>query len=141
MTTPATTYSSLIDPTFLFRFEVPIRAHDCTFATAAGGLGLELPESCRLASFGELGGKRIFAEVRIAWDYTAIALGVEHDGYRLAGRIAASAMTGFDAIQYPRLGLYYAVIDRELGWQTFSLSEEYPVVEDPSLWGEAVLEK
>jgi len=59
------------------------------------------------------------------------------DGYRMAGRIAGAAMTGFDAVQYPRIGLYYAIVDRELGWQTFSLSEEYPVVEDPSLWGEA----
>lgn len=61
------------------------------------------------------------------------------DGYRLSGRIAAAAMTGFDSSQYPRLSLYYAVIDRELGWQTLTLSQEYPVVEDPSLWSEAVL--
>jgi hypothetical protein len=60
-------------------------------------------------------------------------------GYRLSGRIAATAMTGFDSGQYPRLSLYYAVIDRELGWQTLTLSQEYPVVEDPSLWAEAVL--
>jgi len=60
-------------------------------------------------------------------------------GYRLSGRIAAAAMTGFDSGQYPRLGIYYAVIDRELGWQTLSLSQDYPVVEDPSLWAEAVL--
>lgn len=217
----------MIDPTFLFRFEVPIREHDCAFGTTAAQPGLELPERCRLASFGELAGKRNFAEVRMAWDKSAIAFVVEvsgkktlpwcrdsrmedsdgfhlwidsrcspgihratqychrflfmptgggprrespmtalmpihrarqnpkappagsiqvhvraqPDGYRMAGRIAASAMTGFDAHQYPRLGLYYAVIDRELGWQTFSLSEEYPVVEDPSLWGEAVLER
>jgi len=61
------------------------------------------------------------------------------DGYRLSGRIAAAAMTGFDSSQYPRLSLYYAVIDRELGWQTLTLSQEYPVVEDPSMWSEAVL--
>jgi len=60
-------------------------------------------------------------------------------GYRLSGRIAAAAMTGFDSSQYPRFSLYYAVIDRELGWQTLTLSQEYPVVEDPSLWAEAVL--
>ncbi len=61
------------------------------------------------------------------------------DGYRLSGRIAAAAMTGFDSDQYPRVGLYYAVIDRELGWQTLTLSGDYAVAEDPSLWGEAVL--
>jgi hypothetical protein len=48
-------------------------------------------------------------------------------------------MTGFDSNQYPRLSLYYAVIDRELGWQTLTLSQDYPVVEDPSLWAEAAL--
>lgn len=62
-----------------------------------------------------------------------------HDGYELSGLIPAKAMTGFDPKQQPRVGLYYAVIDRELGWQTFSLGPEYPVMEDPSLWGEAVL--
>jgi len=222
---PLPTAPPLIDPTFLFRFEVPIRQHDCTFGTSTAKPGLDLPDSCRVASFGELAGKRNFADVRMAWDKTAIAFTIEvsgkktlpwcrdsrmedsdgfhlwidtrcspgihratqychrflfmpsgggprkespmtglmpinrarqnpksppagsiqvhvqprHDGYRMAGRIAAAAMTGFDAAQYPRLGLYYAIVDRELGWQTFSLSEEYPVVEDPSLWGEATL--
>jgi len=27
------------------------------------------------------------------------------------------------------------VVDRELGWQTFSVGPEFPFVEDPSLWG------
>ena len=36
-------------------------------------------------------------------------------------------------------GVQYAVIDRELGWQTLTLGPEYPVMDDPSLWGEAVL--
>jgi hypothetical protein len=227
LTTPTNPAAPLIDPTFLFRFEIPLRHHDCSFGTTTAKPGLELPEECRLASFGALSGKRTFADVRMAWDKTGIAFTVEvsgkktaswcrdsrmedsdgfhlwidtrcspgihratqychrflfmpsgggprrdapmtglipinrarqnpksppngsiqvhvlprHDGYRMAGRIAAAAMTGFDAAQFPRLGIYYAVIDRELGWQTFALSEEYPVVEDPSLWGEATLVK
>lgn len=64
---------------------------------------------------------------------------VRHDGYRLAGLIPTTALTGFDPGEQPRLGYFYAVIDRELGWQTFSLGPEYPVTEDPSLWGQAVL--
>ncbi len=225
MPTPTTAPAPLIDPTFLFRFEVPIHEHNCTFGLTATKPGLELPEHCRIASFGELSGKRNFADVRMAWDQSAIAFVAEvsgkktapwcrdsrmedsdgfhlwidtrcspgihratqychrflfmpsgggprrespmtalmpinrarqnpkppppssiqlhvqprHDGYRMAGRIAAAAMTGFDAIQYPRIGLFFTVIDRELGWQTFTLSQEYPVVEDPSLWGEASL--
>ncbi len=220
------TGSPLIDPTFLFRFEIPVHKHDCTFSTSSSSPGLQLPESCRIAAFGALSGKRNFADVRMAWERDAIAFSVDvsgkktvpwcrdsrledsdgfhlwldtrcspgihratqychrflfmptgggprhdapmtglipinrarqnpksppggsiqvhsqsrYDGYLMSGRIAAAAMTGFDAIQYPRLGFYYAVIDRELGWQTFSLSQEYPVVEDPSLWGEMRLD-
>ena len=63
-----------------------------------------------------------------------------HDGYELSGMIAKSAMTGFEPTDNPRVGLYYSVLDRELGWQTLTLGPEYPVMEDPSLWGEAVLE-
>lgn len=62
-----------------------------------------------------------------------------HDGYELSAIIPAAAMTGFDPADQPRISLYYAVIDRELGWQTLSLGPEYPITEDPSLWGEAVL--
>ena len=57
------------------------------------------------------------------------------DGYLLFVQIPAAALTGFDPVEHPRLGFSYAVIDRELGWQTFSLGPEYPILEDPSLWG------
>ena len=63
-----------------------------------------------------------------------------HDGYELSGYVPAGAMTGFDPDQQAKVGFYYAVVDRELGWQTLTLGPEYPVCEDPSLWGEAVLE-
>jgi hypothetical protein len=42
---------------------------------------------------------------------------------------------------HTRLGFNYAVIDRELGWQTFSLGQEYPIREDPSLWGTLELQQ
>jgi hypothetical protein len=57
------------------------------------------------------------------------------DGYLMQGFIPATAMTGYDPAEHPRLGFYYAVTDRELGWQTFSLGAEYPFQSDPSLWG------
>ncbi len=57
------------------------------------------------------------------------------DGYVLEGFIAAAALTGYDPQEHPRLGFTYAVIDRELGWQTLSLGPEYSFREDPSLWG------
>ncbi|WP_145422384.1 hypothetical protein [Planctomycetes bacterium K23_9] len=71
----------------------------------------------------------------------SIAAFPRHDGYQLSGLIPASALTGFDPKDQPRISLYYAVIDRELGWQTLTLGPEYPVAEDPSLWGEAALGK
>jgi len=57
------------------------------------------------------------------------------DGYQLTAHIPATALTGFDTDENPRLGFTGAIIDRELGWQTFSLGAEFPFFEDPSLWG------
>jgi hypothetical protein len=60
-------------------------------------------------------------------------------GYLLEAHVAASALTGFDPDEHPRIGFAYAVIDRELGWQTFTVGPEFPFMEDPSLWGELEL--
>lgn len=57
------------------------------------------------------------------------------DGYALRAFVPAAAITGFDPAEHPKLGFSYAVIDRELGWQTFTVGPEFPFVEDPSLWG------
>jgi len=56
------------------------------------------------------------------------------DGYRLDAFIAADALTGFDPAEHPRLGFTYAVVDRELGEQTFAMGSPMPYQEDPSLW-------
>jgi hypothetical protein len=61
------------------------------------------------------------------------------NGYQISGIIPASAMTGFDPQQFPQLGFWWAVMDDERGWQTMSLSREYPVTENPSLWSTARL--
>jgi len=55
-------------------------------------------------------------------------------GYVLMAFIAAEALTGFDPQEHPRLGFTYAVIDRELGEQTFGVGSPMPYQEDPSLW-------
>ena len=57
------------------------------------------------------------------------------DGYKLEGFIPAAALTSFSPAEQPAIGFSYAVIDRELGWQTFSVGQELPFVDDPSLWG------
>ena len=56
------------------------------------------------------------------------------DGYVLEAFLPSSALTGFDAQEHPRLGFTYAVFDRELGLQTFSVGTCYPYEEDPSVW-------
>jgi hypothetical protein len=57
------------------------------------------------------------------------------DGYRLDAFIPADAMTGYRPTEHPRLGFTYAVLDRELGMQTFTVGMEFPFDSDPSLWG------
>ena len=59
---------------------------------------------------------------------------IGRDGYTLEVLIPAEALTGFDPAEHPRLGFTYAVIDRELGAQTFSVGAPMPYQEDPSLW-------
>jgi hypothetical protein len=56
------------------------------------------------------------------------------DGYLLEGFLPAEALTGFDPHEYPRLGFTYAILDRELGEQTFAAGSPMPYQEDPSQW-------
>lgn len=55
-------------------------------------------------------------------------------GYTMDCFVPAAALTGFDPAEHPKLGFQYAVVDRELGQQTFSCGSEFPYREDPSLW-------
>jgi hypothetical protein len=55
-------------------------------------------------------------------------------GYRLEAFLPTSALSGFDPEQHPRLGIYYAVRDQELGDQFLSVGWEFPFGDDPSLW-------
>ena len=62
------------------------------------------------------------------------------DGYSLECHSPADALTGFEPAEYPRLGFFYALSDRELGWQTLGVGPEFPFTEDPSLWATLELE-
>jgi len=55
-------------------------------------------------------------------------------GYRIEAFLSSAALTGFDPEEHPRLGIFYAVRDSELGEQTLSVGHEFPYGEDPSLW-------
>jgi hypothetical protein len=63
------------------------------------------------------------------------------DGYVLEVFIPAEALTGFDPAEHPRLGFTYAVVDRELGVQTFGVGSPMPYQEDPSLWATLELQR
>ena len=63
------------------------------------------------------------------------------NGYIMHCHIPARALTGFDPSEHLRLGFTYLLFDRELGMQSFTLGTEFPVLEDPSLWGTLELEK
>jgi len=64
---------------------------------------------------------------------------LRHDGYEISAWIPSEALTGYSPDEQPRVALYYAVIDREHGWQGLTLGPDYPVTDDPSLWSEASL--
>jgi len=64
---------------------------------------------------------------------------LRHNGYEISAWIPREALTGYSPEEQPRVALYYAVIDRELGWQGLTLGPEYPVTDDPSLWSQATL--
>jgi hypothetical protein len=57
------------------------------------------------------------------------------DGYRLEAFLPVETLTGFSPADQPAIGFTYAVIDRELGWQTFTVGQELRFTDDPSLWG------
>ena len=56
-------------------------------------------------------------------------------GYTLWAFLPAAALTGFQPDDHPRIGFTYALFDRELGMQTFSVSGQLPFGSDPGLWG------
>lgn len=59
---------------------------------------------------------------------------VRKTGYSLAASISADALGGYDPIDNRQIGFQYAVVDRELGMQTFSCPPGLPYEEDPGLW-------
>ncbi|MDX1964602.1 MAG: hypothetical protein SFX18_15735 [Pirellulales bacterium] len=63
-----------------------------------------------------------------------VAASRQERGYTLEAFIPAGALTGFDPAEYPRLGFFACVADRELGPLPLALNDEFPYDEDPSLW-------
>jgi hypothetical protein len=60
---------------------------------------------------------------------------IRADGYELHAFMPEESMFGFDPKEHKRLGFCFAIMDRELGAQTFSVGLDFPIDSDPSLWG------
>lgn len=69
-------------------------------------------------------------------DMLAVRSAMQVDRYRVVGAIHFDALVGLDLQDFPVLGFYYAVLDREFGFQTMNLPVTLPVMDDPSLWGQ-----
>ncbi len=63
-----------------------------------------------------------------------IASRFDKTGYELRAMIPGATLNGWDTDEHRNLGFYYALVDRELGWQTLAAGPELPIAEDPSLW-------
>jgi len=70
----------------------------------------------------------------VAADMLKVSSKVTSTGYTLTAYISRGALTGYDPAEHPRLGFNYLIQDKELGDQPFTLSRDYPMMEDPSLW-------
>ncbi len=69
-------------------------------------------------------------------DLFAIRSVLQSDRYRLVAAVHFDALAGLDLQDFPVIGFYYGIQDRELGWQSLALQPTLPVAEDPSLWGQ-----
>ena len=103
--------------------------HRFVFLPAGGGRNStnRWPNRCRSIGPGN-------SPIRFGRDCCKARCRKRADGYMLEALIPAEALTGFDPAEHPRLGFTYAVIDRELGEQTFGVGSPMPYQEDPSLW-------
>ena len=72
-------------------------------------------------------------------DLLAIRARITPGRYRLVAAIHFDALSGIDLHDFPTVGFYFAVIDRELGWQALALQPDMPVTENPSLWAQLQL--
>lgn len=72
-------------------------------------------------------------------DQFAIRARISDGRYRLVAALHFEALSGLDVQDFPVIGFYFAVLDRELGWQSLALQPDLPVMDNPSLWGQLQL--
>ena len=66
---------------------------------------------------------------------------ISDHGYTMEVAIPASALTGFDPAEFPRLGFTYYLNNSEWPSQWWSAGKDVRVYIDPSTWGTALLSK
>ncbi len=69
-------------------------------------------------------------------DQMAIRARVSDGRYRIVAALHFHAFTGLDLQDFPTVGFFFAIADRELGWQSLSLQPDMPVMDNPSLWAQ-----
>ena len=72
-------------------------------------------------------------------DAVHLASRVSEGRYRVVAALHFNALTGLDLGDFPTVGFYFAVVDRELGWQSLALQPDLPVTDNPSLWAQLSL--
>ncbi len=72
-------------------------------------------------------------------DRLSIRARISEGRYRLVAALHFDALTGLDLQDFPVVGFYFAVADRELGWQSVALQPDLPVMDNPSLWAQLTL--
>jgi len=70
-----------------------------------------------------------------ASDAMKVAATVKPTGYQMHVHLPATCLTGFQPEDQNRLGFNYLITDHELGDETLAIGREFPIEEDPSLWG------
>ena len=70
----------LLPQAFWFRLSIPCRRIDGLPRTGPRGRLLDLPESCALPDLAQLEGGRSWAEVRVAWNPSGLAVAIEATG-------------------------------------------------------------
>jgi hypothetical protein len=74
-------------------------------------------------------------------DLLAVRSRVNEGRYRLLAAIHFEALHGLDLSDFPTVGFYYTIIDREQGYQSLTVAPELHVTENPDLWSELVIAK
>ncbi len=66
---------------------------------------------------------------------------IAREGYSLTAHIPATALSGFDPVENPRIGFFAILEDTELGHQSLTVDDDLNWWCDPSTWPTAVLTK